>query len=149
MSALLLVALLQTATAAAAPVEQASTDDCAIIVAVGKAQLKWGARSPPAYAFYPEWDRDGGGVYVETCPWKALGVAPPVIGTPESESGFSITRPEYDVPRQQAWVDIQIFMSKRLPDGKAAPPFLQTMSCSLARHGDRWRIVKCDPTAIT
>lgn len=45
------------------PVERASADDCAIIVAVGRNRMNWGT-APPDYAYYREFDRDGGGTYL-------------------------------------------------------------------------------------
>jgi len=59
------------------PVERASADDCAIIIEVGKNKMNWGA-APPDYAYYREFDRDGGGTYLEDCSWRQFGVAEPL-----------------------------------------------------------------------
>jgi hypothetical protein len=74
-------------TAMPQPVERASAEDCAIIVEIGKAKMNWGA-TPPEFAFYPEFDGAEVGTYLEDCPWKDLGVADPLIGTPTSEKAF-------------------------------------------------------------
>jgi hypothetical protein len=126
-------------------VERASADDCAVIVEIGKARLNWGA-TPPKYDFFPEFDRVGGGVYREICPWKKLGVAKPRLGTPNSEKSFFITRPEYSGARASA--TLQIALTKTV-DGKKMPPFLMTETCTLEKPDGRWQLVECKLKAIT
>ena len=74
--------------------ERASADDCAVFVEIGKAEVLWSATAPK-YDFFPQFERKGGGTYLEDCPWSALGVAAPTIGGPKSLAGFYITRPVY------------------------------------------------------
>lgn len=132
-------ALQQGQTASPEPVERASADDCAVIVEVGKTQLNWGA-TPPGYDFFPEFDRDGGGIYREECPWKELGVAEPKLGNASSEKSFFITRPAYSGTR--ASVMLQIAMTRTV-DGKKKPPFLKADACTLEKRDGRWQLVEC------
>ncbi|HEY2071599.1 MAG TPA: hypothetical protein VGG48_18710 [Rhizomicrobium sp.] len=126
------------------PVERASPDDCAIFVAVGKAQLNWGA-APPGYDFFPALDGKDGGTYLEECPWKQLGVADPVIGSPASTSGFYFMRPVYS--GDEATMDYSVSM--RPPAGQQGRVFLEDQSCTLTKSGGEWRVVSCQMTIIT
>jgi len=121
-----------------APVELASPDDCAIIVAIGKGRLDWGA-SPPKYAFFPDWPQ-GAGVYRESCPWRSLGVAEPVIGTPASPNGFYVGRPAYDAGRTHATATLAL---------SVRPSFLETFDCELEKRDGAWRLIACRTLAIT
>lgn len=128
------------------PVERASADDCAIIVAVGRNRMNWGTAAPD-YAYYREFDRDGGGTYLEDCSWKQLGVAKPLTKVQQPEKGFSITRPRY--AGASATVELQIFISEQIVDGKRTPPFISVETCSLERQGDRWQFRECKLRLIT
>jgi hypothetical protein len=128
------------------PVERASADDCAIFVAVGKNRMNWGT-APPNYAYYREFDRDGGGTYLEDCSWKQLGVAEPLTEAQQPEKGFSITRPRYT--GASATVELQIFISEQIVDGKRIPPFISVETCSLEKQGDRWQFRECKLRLIT
>jgi hypothetical protein len=128
------------------PVERASADDCAIIVAVGKNRMNWGA-APPNYAYYREFDSDGGGTYLEDCSWQQLGVAEPLTKVQQPEKGFSITRPRYT--GASATVELQIFISEQIVDGKRTPPFISVETCSLERQGGRWQFRECNLRLIT
>ena len=120
--------------AAAAPMS--SSDDCAIAVEIGKAELDWGA-APPKPAYFP--DPDPGGFHLR-CDWRALGVAPPAIGTAQSPSGFSLSAPAYDVLRSHATVDLSRFMR---------PSFAQVEECKLEKRGGRWKLLGCRTKVIT
>ena len=139
-------AISNDATSMPQPVERASVDDCAIIVEVGKNKMNWGA-SAPDYAFYGEFDRDGGGTYLEDCSWKQLGVAEPLTKARQPEQGFSITRPSY--AGATATVDLQIFISGRIVDGKRTPPFISVEICAVEKQGDRWQFRECKLKLIT
>jgi hypothetical protein len=132
-------------TAMPQPVERASVDDCAIFVEVGKSRMNWGATAPD-FAFEPEWDRDGGGTYLEDCPWKELGVAEPLNVAQQPEKRFFITRPKY--LSAGATVDLELSISGRIVDGKKTPPFIKSETCTLEKD-DRWRIVECRLKFIT
>lgn len=127
------------------PVERASADDCAIFVEIGKTQLEWGAK-PPAYDFFPVWDREGGGTYMEDCPWSALGVAAPAIGSPSSLKGFFIRRPKYSGAGATAGYQVSI---RPDPASKAAGAFIAEYECKLERRARAWHLVKCDMRMIT
>jgi hypothetical protein len=133
-------------TAMPQPVERASPDDCAIFVEVGKNIMNWGAK-PPDYAFEPEWDRDGGGTYLEECPWKELGVAEPLTKAQQAEKSFFITRPKYS--GAEATVDLEFSISGRIVDGKKTPPFIESDTCTLEKKDDRWQVVECRLKFIT
>src|ERR1700722_415998 len=76
-------------------VEHASADDCAIIAEIGKSELHWSVTNAPQASFYASFETPGGGSYLEDCEWEKLGLAPPLIGTPNSPMRFFITRPAY------------------------------------------------------
>jgi len=128
------------------PVERASADDCAIIIEVGKNKMNWGA-APPDYAYYREFDRDGGGTYLEDCSWRQFGVAEPLTRAQQPVKAFSITRPRYT--GASATVDLQIFISGQIVAGKRTPPFISVEICDLEKHGDRWQFRKCKLRLIT
>jgi hypothetical protein len=144
--ALAMLALAAPAVAApAAPVIHASADDCAVIVEVGKHALDWGAK-PPRYDFFPEIPLDGGGTFVEDCPWAKLGVAAPIIGSPKSSTGFAIFRPVYDASGSRATMLLSTSMRVI---GSDRPPFLEMQACIVAKTEGVWRFVKCQTSAIT
>ena len=126
------------------PVEHASADDCAIIVAIGRAQLGWNERTPPSQDFYPEWDSEKGGTYIQDCPWRDHGVAPPHIGGNASAASFSIARPRYDRARSTATAELTVALS-----AEGRPPFVSAEQCTARRQGRRWVVVGCRQTAIT
>jgi hypothetical protein len=136
----------QDVTGMPQPVERASTDDCAIIVEVGKRKMDWGA-TPPDFAFYPEFDRDGGGTYLEDCPWKQLGVAEPLTKAQKPDKGFFITRPRYS--GTSATVELQLYISAQGSDGKRLPPYLRSETCSLEKQENRWQLRECKLKAVT
>ena len=123
------------------PVERASADDCAILVEVGKNQMNWGVVAPD-FAFYPEFDRAGGGTYLQDCPWKALGVAEPLRPSQQPERSFFITRPAYK--GEEATVSLQYSISGKIVDGRRTPPFIRRSKCTLEKKGDRWQITICE-----
>jgi hypothetical protein len=128
------------------PVERASADDCAIFVEVGKSRMNWGVK-PPDFAFEPEWDRAGGGTYLEECPWKELGVAEPLTRAQQPEKSFFITRPHYS--GSGATVDLEFSISGRIVDGKKTPPFIKSETCALEENDDRWHLLECTLKFIT
>lgn len=128
----------------AAPVAHASADDCEVIVAVGKSKLNWGA-APPAQAFFPESNRQDGSPWVADCAWKKFGVADPVIGTPDSPSGFSLSPPVYD--GDTASVDFQTFVAP--PKGQHYAPFMSIDTCKMERRFRHWRLIECSLKLIT
>jgi hypothetical protein len=123
------------------PVEHASADDCAILALVISRYA--------AATFYPEWDRPNGGVYVEDCPWRALGVNPPVIGK-KSLANFYVTRPGYNPIGLGATVHMTYSLqSEEQRDGRRIAPFITSDICSFAKHGKTWSLVTCRMEAIT
>jgi hypothetical protein len=128
-------------------ITHASADDCAIIVEIGKAKMRWGDKAPNS-DFFPTFDNEGGGIYVEDCVWKDFGVADPVIGTPNSLQGFFISRPEYSGTKATTEFD-QVVRPVPGLDGSSVAPFMEKDRCTLEKIGGRWRIVECKMLAIT
>jgi hypothetical protein len=127
-------------------VELASPDDCAIFVEVGRDRLNWGDKAPDA-AFYPEFERDGGGTYLEKCPWKELGVAEPRTPTQQPNKGFFITRPAY--AGKQATVTFRYSLTGPAVDGRQPAPFVKSEICTLRKPGERWTLMECKTQFIT
>lgn len=125
----------------AARIVMASADDCAIVVAIGKSELKWG-ENPPAAALLPDFPLPDGAIYREDCAWKQLGVAAPAIGNEQSRIAFFITRPDYSGSRATAFFHYSV-ASVRLPDGAVLPPFLERERCSLEKKPGGWHLVSC------
>lgn len=134
-----LLAALLIANPSTPRIELASPDDCAVIVAVGKARMGWGEK-PPASGFYPDSSLPGGGVYREACPWKRLGVADPVLGTAATPQGFAISRPVFDSSRTHAIASLET---------TAKPRFAEVQTCRLEKAAGQWRVISCDVTLIT
>lgn len=127
-------------------IELASADDCAILVAVGKSELKWGAK-PPAAAMLPDFPTTGGGTYREVCAWKELGVAAPIVGDAHSPIAFFVSRPIYSGKSATAFFHYSV-ASVRLPDGAILPPFFERERCSLEKQADGWHLAGCKLTGI-
>lgn len=142
------LAVLQLA-ASPAPTVHASADDCAVIVGIGKAELGWSANSAGAWPFFPTYDLDGGGTYVEDCPWRALGVAPPAIGALSSARGSAITRPVFADGGMTATAELTTTIAGKDASGRPVPPFIEDRVCKLERRGNTWQVVSCDTAAIT
>ena len=134
-------------TSMAKPIERTSADDCAIIVEIGKAEMNWGMTAP-SYAFYPAFNVPGGGIYLEDCPWKKLGVAEPVIGTSASAHGFFITRPVYTGDRASSTIQESISPPPEI-NGRKISPFVAQKNCTLKKQGGRWRLIECSMGVIT
>ena len=122
------------------PVERASSDDCAILVEVGKNQMNWGIVAPD-FGFYSEFDRTGGGTYVEDCPWKEFGVAEPLRPSQQTEKRFFITRPAYN--GEEATVSIQYSISGDTVGGRKTWPFIRRSKCTLEKKENHWQLVVC------
>jgi hypothetical protein len=127
------------------PVEHASADDCAIIVEVGKQKMGWGATVPDA-AFYIEFDREGGGTYLEDCPWRDLSVGEPMLKD-HPQMSFFIPRPRYT--GQRAIANFHIVIQKPLIDGQTQAPYLRLETCTLEKQDNVWRLVECRVTTVT
>lgn len=128
-----------------AHIERASADDCAILVAIGKSELKWGTK-PPAAAMLPDFPI-AGGTYREDCAWKELGVAAPVIGDSHAPIAFFVSRPVYSGKRATAFFHYSV-ASVRLPDGAILPPFFERERCLLEKRADGWHLAGCKLTGI-
>jgi hypothetical protein len=142
-----LVAALALAAALAAdlpPVERASADDCAVIVAIGRAELGWSDRSPPDPDFFGEYDRPGGGTYMQACDWRRFGVLAPRVGGPPSQRGFSISRPNYAGGKATATLDVFV-----RAQNQTLAPFRMQKHCEVTRRGRAWVLVACRQGLIT
>jgi len=135
---------LAAAVALDPPVEHAGPDDCAIIVAIGRAKLGWTGQTPPSQDFFPEWDGEKGGTYRQDCAWRDHGVAPPHIGGKASTALFSITRPRYGRARATATAELTVSLM-----AKGRAPFVSVEHCTVRRQARRWVLVGCRQTAIT
>jgi hypothetical protein len=125
-------------------VEHASTDDCAIIVAIGRAKLHWDATTPPTQDFFPSWDGEKGSTYVQDCAWRKYGVAPPKLGSKSSTAGFFVSRPHYAPGKITATVHFNISLK-----AKGRPPFISEERCTVRRQAMRWIFAGCHQTLIT
>ena len=128
-------------------ITHASADDCAIIVEIGKAKMGWGDKAPTP-DFFPTFDNEGGGTYVEDCVWRDFGVADPVIGTPNSLQAFYISRPQYSGTKATAELN-QAVRPEPGPDGSSVAPFMEKDRCTLEKVDGRWRLTECKMLAIT
>ena len=129
-------------------VEHASADDCAIIAEIGKSELHWSVTNAPQASFYASFETPGGGSYLEDCEWEKLGLAPPLIGTPNSPMGFFITRPAYSATGASAYFQYSV-APVSAPDGSKLSPFIEQELCTLEKHAEGWHLVRCKMTAIT
>jgi hypothetical protein len=128
------------------PVEEASADDCAIVVAIGRAQMDWGPTGPNL-PFVAEAADVGGVIYRQRCPWRALGVGAPVLAGPAHWGArFSIGRPAYGEDRRTATTDLVILGPPRRPGG---PPFTRIEHCRLEKADGRWQLSACTEGPIT
>ena len=126
--------------AIAQDVEQASREDCEVMLAAASGEgTGWGTTAPPA-DFYPDVTLSPGKLYRYDCDWAALGVAVPRIGGPDSKRGFVFSRPVYAADRQSATIETTFFV---------APSFLQASLCHVKKDGARWRFDGCEVTLIT
>mgnify|MGYP000031662677 FL=1 len=126
-------------------VVHASADDCAIIVAIRKAQAAWGLKGPNR-PFVVEGQGPDGIIYRQDCDWAASGVGPPVVqklGEPGPR--FAIGRPVYGVGRKTAEADISFVAWA----GRGTVPFMSAEHCTLKRSRGAWRVVKCEQGIIT
>ena len=129
-------------------VEHASADDCAIIAEIGKSELHWSVTNAPQASFYASFETPGGGSYLEDCEWEKLGLAPPLIGTPNSPMRFFITRPAYSATGASAYFQYSV-APVSAPDGSKLSPFIEQELCTLEKHAEGWHLVRCKMTAIT
>ncbi len=121
-------------------------DDCEIIVEVGREKMGWGAK-PPDATFYPEFDRAGGGTYLEDCPWRQLGVAEPNTKAGGFDTGFFIARPRYS--GIETTVTFEVFISAPPVGERKMPPYMRREECVLFRDGGRWKLKECKVKAVT
>jgi hypothetical protein len=134
--------------AAPDPVQHASADDCAIIAEIGKSELHWNAANAPEAYFYPRLGTAGGALYLEDCIWKKLGLADPMIGTPNSPIGFFITRPVYTATGASAYFQYSV-ATVSAPNGKAIAPYVEEELCTLEKDAVGWHLIRCKLMAIT
>jgi hypothetical protein len=136
----------QASPASESGVERASTDDCAVLVAIGKSELKWGAK-PPAAALLASFSMPSGAIYRQECSWRKLGVAAPVIGDSRAAMVFFVTRPTYAGRRATAYFQYAV-APVRLPDGSLLSPFLERELCSLEKQPAGWHLLGCRLTGM-
>lgn len=105
-------------------------DDCAVIVAIGRAELGWSDRSPPDHDYFAEGHA--------ACDWRSLGVTPPLTGGPSSQRGFAISRPSYDGARATATLSLSVRAR-----GQVLAPFSVRKRCELTRGGTGWVLLAC------
>jgi hypothetical protein len=143
-----MIAALILAAAVAAdpppPVERASLEDCAVVVAIGRAELGWSGKRGPDHDFFGQHDRPGGGTYLQACDWGRFGVVAPRLGTPQTQRGFSVFRPRYAGDRATATLDVFI-----RAQGQKLAPFRMQKTCELSRHGRAWVVTACRQSMIT
>jgi len=130
------------------PAQHASADDCAIIAEIGKSELHWNAAKAPEAYFYPRFETAGGAQYLEDCAWKKLGLADPMIGTPNSPIGFFITRPVYSPTGASAYFQYSVAAVSD-SNGKKIAPYIEQELCTLEKDAGGWHLIRCKLTAIT
>jgi hypothetical protein len=117
-----------------------SAEDCAVIAAVGKAKLGWGAQVPEY-----QLSRDSFG---QDCDWARLGIVGPSVAAASDSPYFqglrvSFSRASYG-PESLASIDYGV-------GGNAAPSnyFAAGYRCTLIRKASRWELVACKMRYIT
>ena len=118
----------------------ASAEDCAVIAAVGKARLGWGAHAPEYLL--------GRNSFGQDCDWAHLGIVGPSVAA-ASDSPFyqglrsSFSRVSYG-PDGQASIDYGV-------GGNAGPSnyFAAGYSCTLSRKAGPWQLIACKMRYIT
>jgi hypothetical protein len=140
-----LAAAILVAPAATPTIVRASSEDCEVIAAIGRAEAGWG-RDGPDEPFVVDGEAPNGGIYREDCDWRALGLGPP---TPAGAQGarFAIERPTYSTDHTSATAGVNFIVLP--PPGQSVAPFIQTRTCRLEKREGRWRLLSCKTTAIT
>lgn len=133
---IILAALAVLATLADTTVQEASADDCAIVVEIGKSQAAWGPNGPNQ-PFFIEGQQKDGSTYRQQCPWNALGVGAPTPATPGN--GFAIDKPVYGDDGATAEADVNFVAWA----GPGTAPFISVRHCELRKRKGQWRLKKC------
>ena len=126
-------------------VVNASADDCAITVEIGRARAAWGPKGPNQL-FVIEGQGPEGSVYRQDCDWVALGVGAPVlakIGKPGPR--FAVKRPVYGVGRKTAEATVTFVAWA----GPGSTPLISIEHCRLRSRRGVWHLVKCEQGLIT
>ncbi len=125
-------------------IEYATSEDCAVIVEVGKAKLSWGPGGSPG-PFSADIHYAAGRIFREACDWKSFGIGDPTTNVPTTR-GNSIMRPRYTADRQHATVGL--FYSV-VPDKPGGHIFAELEDCTIDKTKDQWRFVSCKMALIT
>lgn len=141
----LLLALATIETAGVAqPAVESTPEDCAVFAAMGRDQLHWTAeaRSPRPASNRVPLKGAGGGVYVLTCPWAAMGLLPPGDARVAPRETFDLFRPDYGWARRTATVRYRAHYH-----GHHRDPWRVTsttdFSCRLKKGRAGWSVVGC------
>jgi hypothetical protein len=118
----------------------ASAEDCAVIAAIGKAKLGWGAHAPENLL--------SRGSFGQDCDWARQGIVGPSVA-PASDSPYyqglrsSFSRVSYG-PGGLASIDYGV-------GGNAGPSnyFSAGYRCTLSRKAGRWELIECKMRYIT
>jgi|SRR6185312_173627 hypothetical protein len=112
----------------------ASADDCAVIAAVGKAKLGWGAHAPGYLLNRNSFGQD--------CNWARLGIVGPSVA-PASDSPFyqglrtSFSRVSY---RPDGVASVEYGVSG---NASQSSYFSAGYICTAARKAGRWTLIEC------
>jgi hypothetical protein len=141
-----MLAFVVAAVSLAASVPQvahATTEECAVIVEIGRSRAAWGA-SGPNQAFVIDGPEQDGTSYREDCNWQAFGVGAP--SQPQNaDPRFAISRPRFGSDMKTATAELQFVA----PRGPAVAPFVSIEMCELRKHEGHWKLVACAQGPIT
>jgi hypothetical protein len=130
-----LLAVLAVATARPAPhVVKASAEDCVLIVEVGKIEHVLSSRGEKE-PLVIDIEEPGQPTYREDCPWRRLGVAPPIPATDRSATAVKIVQPDYGPDRLTAVVTFvsEVGRTTQFGPGVAATQY------RLVKKNGRWQ----------
>jgi hypothetical protein len=123
----------------------ASSDDCAIVVAVGRAEVAWGPKGPNQ-PFVESGPLPDGRSYRQACDWTTLGVgAPSLVTSGQLGPRFAVDRPTYSRDRKAARADLTFVVWS----GPGAAPFVSVRHCRLRAVRGVWRLLRCEAGPIT
>jgi hypothetical protein len=123
---------------------RATTEDCAVIAAVGEDQLHWREKSPDSAMYARSFGVD--------CDFKSMGIKDfdiPALGSGRypvfSGLRFSFSRPIYS----RDFITATIFYSFFANDGQHPSPFFSGYRCTAKRVGNNLWTATCKLSAIT
>lgn len=119
--------------------ELASPMDCAVLVAIGKAQANWGSEGA-GLPFVDTGPLPDGRIYKQVCDWAGLGVSTPKIIDPAAPGPrFAVSKPVYAGQGRQATADFSYFSW----EGPGSRAIFSIKTCRLKQENGTWRVEVC------